>query len=435
MSDNDFLEDDDEQDTAGHYFQSDAQLSEADRKAAKKAGIGKTAGNVIKLDSKINAVIADVDDESCIFVAESTGQVRRVNLVNGAKDHIVRGPAGVFGCLAYAPSGITKGDPVLFAGHWNGSIYSWSVRSRKLIRTYSGHAKDKAVTALGVKAQRPMERNLLISGAKDNKIVIWDIDSGSILQSLTNHTRGVLSLAVGAILDHGREAFRFFSADSLREIRVWRYKASDPASESQQEPTKGATSVAEECTISDAHETSINALHLSTTWSDDKQQVDHLWTASTDKTAKCLEMTYSPGLSKEDDGVGDYKAHKVSQTLQHPSYVRAIAVDTENGLVITGCEDEEIRVWDEETGELVHTYSGHFEPVTDLVVLPRRNEVVSVSFDMTIRRWSLDRNVMRKLKEEAKKKPDAAAQPKKTGPELTAEEEAELAELMDDDDD
>jgi len=416
---------------ADHY--NSAQLSEADRKAAKRASIGKTAGNAIKLDSKINAVIADIDEESYIFVAESTGQVRRVDLVTGAKDHVFRGPPGVFSCLAYAPSEITDGKPTLFAGHWNGSIYSWSVGSRKLIRTYSGHARDKAVTALGVKALRPKGRNLLVSGAKDNKIVVWDIDTGNILHSLTSHTRGVLSLAVGAILNRGQDACRLFSADSLREIRLWQCKVSNAASQAQGVSIKGEISVEEGSTISDAHETSINALCLSTTQSDGKQQVDHLWTASTDKTAKCLEITYFP-QSSEKGGLEEYKGYKTTQTLQHPSYVRAVAVDTDNGLVITGCEDEEVRIWDEETGELVHTYSGHFEPVTDLVVLPRRNEVVSVSFDMTIRRWSLDRNLMRKLKEEAKRKPESAAQPAKPGMELTAEEEAELAELMDDDD-
>ena len=39
------------------------------------------------------------------------------------------------------------------------------------------------------------------------------------------------------------------------------------------------------------------------------------------------------------------------------------------GWLFTACRDEEVRVWDLGTGELVCTYSGHFEEVTGLEVV------------------------------------------------------------------
>lgn len=55
-----------------------------------------------------------------------------------------------------------------------------------------------------------------------------------------------------------------------------------------------------------------------------------LWTASADKTAKCLVR---------DD------AWKPNLTLKHPDFVRDVVVHEQGGWVITACRDEEVRVW------------------------------------------------------------------------------------------
>jgi WD40 repeat protein len=108
------------------------------------------------------------------------------------------------------------------------------------------------------------------------------------------------------------------------------------------------------------------------------------------------------------------------------------------GLVVTACRDEEVRVWDVVSGNCVCVYEGHYEEVTGLARVGR-NSVVSVSIDSTVRRWSLDRNEMInfvKERERAARGEDddddiIAGRGK---PSLTAEEEDELAELMDDSD-
>lgn len=61
----------------GHFFQSDASEAIRARRAAKS---GNTFGNPIKLQSKILAVVADPASSACVYVAESAGCVRRVNL-------------------------------------------------------------------------------------------------------------------------------------------------------------------------------------------------------------------------------------------------------------------------------------------------------------------------------------------------------------------
>jgi len=78
---------------------------------------------------------------------------------------------------------------------------------------------------------------------------------------------------------------------------------------------------------------------------------------------------------------------------------------------------------------LVHTYSGHFEEVTAL--LPVGNIVVSGSIDATIRQWSLDPKDLQ-AKPELKESSQESTTDHANEYMLTAEEETELAELMQD---
>ena len=83
------------------------------------------------------------------------------------------------------------------------------------------------------------------------------------------------------------------------------------------------------------------------------------------------------------------------------------------------------------TGALYHTFSGHFEEVTGLLLLGQT--VVSVSIDATIRKWSLKPEELRKAiadAEEARKGPVEEIQEPTKPSLMTAEEERDLAELM-----
>lgn len=82
------------------------------------------------------------------------------------------------------------------------------------------------------------------------------------------------------------------------------------------------------------------------------------------------------------------------------------------------------------TGELYHTYSGHFEEVTGLLLLDR-STVVSISIDATIRQWSLELATLQAAKAQQEGSTEGAEGDSAHGPLLTEEEERELAALMD----
>lgn len=283
--------------------------------------------------------------------------------------------------------------------------------------------------------------DLLLSGGADGALVLWDAEGGERLQLLrTGHTTGgLLALALlptdsrpdsdqeeqvedtisnsANTKDEGRTLMTIFSAGSDRTIRRFLLSYSKPnAGPSLEEIHPEAPTI--------AHETSVNCL----TFAPDSQ----LWTASADETARCLlpDPTDPPHW-------------KVSATLQHGGYVRAVAVDTEGGLIVTAGRSEEVKVWDAETGELEWSYGGHYDEITGLVVLESRREVVSISVDGTVRRWGLRGEdiaaAKRKAREEEERRErgeegggeeDDAGKGQSAGVGLTEEEERELADLM-----
>jgi WD40 repeat protein len=244
-------------------------------------------------------------------------------------------------------------------------------------------------------------KSVLLSGSQDATIIVWDAATGEKLHILKGHTRGILALAVDPIEYHSqKDAITIFSAGSDREIRRW---------------TIGLSAASEIDATTDvpspiiAHETSIDSLYFDAD--------GDLWTASADKSVKCL----SRARNWDED-----------TKLEHPDFVRDVVVDEEGGWVITVCRDEEVRVWEKGTGKLHHTFSGHFEEVTGLLLLPG-HLVVSVSIDGTVRQWSLKAPDLAKAIQEAEEERLGKIKEEEE-PEmpnlLTEDEEAELAELM-----
>ncbi|EEP81108.1 hypothetical protein UREG_05950 [Uncinocarpus reesii 1704] len=358
-----------------NFFHTTASLEDSRRKAGKS---GNKNGSPIKLPSKILAIAADPFNTDSVFVAESSGVLRVVALETSETTAIYRGPTAPLTSLCFSTDGRT-----VFAGCWDKSIWSWDVKTRKAGRKYVGH--NDFVKA--VLCPNTAGRNLLVSGGADADVLVWDISDGKILHVSQNHCRGIQSLAQDPVVTDDSTSITVFSAGSDRTILCFRIPIN-----------AGSMTVAESIL---EHETSVYKLLF--------DEDGDLWTASADKTAKCLARE---------------NGWKSELSMEHPDFVRDVAVHEAGGWVVTACRDEE-------TGELHHTYSGHFEEVTGLVLLGTK--VVSVSIDATIRQWSLRPEDIRQAKLEASGAAAEDEEPPRGQSMLTADEERELDELLNDD--
>ncbi|KAJ5332504.1 hypothetical protein MYU51_019087 [Penicillium brevicompactum] len=362
-----------------HFFQTSASLDDQERKDAKSQN---TNGNPIRLQGKILAVRADPLNDGAIYVAQSNGSVRRIILATGETAKIFAGPMAPVTSLCVSPDG-----KLLFAGCWDKAIWSWDTATGQQRQKYEGHNDFVRTITSG----RLRGEDLLISGGADAQVLVFNISSGQRLETFKGHARGIQDLA----LDPESEGSQpiVFSAGSDREIRRFDVFGGG-------------------CTTDPLlpHDTSVYKLVF--------DNDGDLWTASADKTTKCLV--------RED-------AWKANLTLDHPDFVKDVVVHETGGWVVTACRDEEVRVWNRSTGALHHTFSGHFEEVTGLVLVG--STVVSVGIDATIRQWSLRPDELQQAVDLAKKSAEEEEEKEAPNAEslLTAEEEAELAELMGDD--
>lgn len=200
------------------------------------------------------------------------------------------------------------------------------------------------------------------------------------------------------------------SASSDPHIRRWRIRKDSHEQLAEIHPEVPG---AERPTIQE-HETSVYKLLF------DGDEAD-LWTASTDGAAKCLSRARH--FTTEDE-------------FAHGSPLRAV-LPTETW-VFTAGRDEDVKVWDKTSGKLHSVLVGHFDEVTDLVLLadPRGVawRVCSVSLDGTVRTWPLEKSELDAVVKEIQEAWDRPKEEEKeTNGGMTAEEEAELAALMEDD--
>ncbi|RBR03697.1 uncharacterized protein FIESC28_11720 [Fusarium coffeatum] len=386
-----------------HFFETDAVQAQRQRKAAKA---GNKNGEPIAMKSKILAVVPDpASPLTSVFIAESAGAVRRINLEISEPKTTYRGPKAPVTCLATGG----QDNQIVFAGSWDKDIWSWDVETGKLGRKFSGHSDFvKTVVCATVSG-----KHVLISGGADKKILVWDIESGKRLHTLQDPTTTMLAvqhIAIDPVLSDTANIV-FASASSDPHIRRWKITLD---SYEQLSESFSDRPDAERLTIQE-HETSIYRLF----YDQSSEDVD-LWTASADGTAKCLARS---------------KNFVADDSFEHGDYVRGVLATDQ--WIVTAGRNEDVKVWDRSSGKLYCTLIGHYEEVTDIIMLqdsdgtPRK--VCSVGIDGTIRTWPLAKSEL----DEVVVKIQKASEPKeeeedKSGNVLTAEEEAELAELMDD---
>lgn len=345
-----------------------------------------------------------------IFIAESAGSVRRVDVDDhDSKPIIYRGPSAPITCVAVGGSQ----DRTVFAGSWDRNVWSWDIETRQPGRKFVGHSDFvKAVTCTKIGG-----KDVLVSGGADKKIMVWDIDTGSrlhVLQDSVTAMLAVQSLAVDPILSSGDEAV-IISAGSDPVVRRWKVRLDGWEQLVDAEP--GTPNVERRSII--VHETGVYKVLF-----DHSGDEADLWTASADGSAKCLSRG---------------KAFTAEDSFEHGDHVRAVAVTDQ--WVITAGRDEDVKIWDRASGKLYCSLQGHYDEVTDLVLLDgghgQEKRLASVSIDGTVRSWPLDKvGIDTAVQEQQKTAINGAGDDQgKEEPEklLTAEEEAELAELLDED--
>jgi WD40 repeat protein len=79
----------------------------------------------------------------------------------------------------------------------------------------------------------------------------------------------------------------------------------------------------------------------------------------------------------------------------HTSSVKAVVISRDGGTIISGSDDNTVRVWDAETGELRHNLEGHLGSVNAVAISRDGSTIVSGSDDNTVRVWDAESGELR----------------------------------------
>ncbi|MGE0009935.1 MAG: WD40 repeat domain-containing protein [Candidatus Babeliales bacterium] len=239
-------------------------------------------------------------------------------------------------------------DGIIISGAWDGTICLWDMEGT-CIGECTGHTGP--VMSVCVSCD-----NNIISGSLDKTVRIWNMN-GNLLKTLRGHKAGVLSVSLS-------QDNKIVSGSEDKTVRIW---SNDGAMIAK---CKGHLSrVLAVCMTND------NKIVSS---SEDGQVL--LWNIEGNRIGICKGFLHRRGFGQAPEWVS------------HCGKVFAIAV-TKGNKIITGSQDDGIKIWDPDGNHVAAIQRGHTDIVKAVAAL-QDTKFVSGSFDGTICIWDMDLNCL-----------------------------------------
>jgi len=227
-----------------------------------------------------------------------------------------------------------------------------------------------------------------VTGARDNTVRLWDLDSGRCLRSLDSQTSGIRGVQSVGLSPDGRVAL---TGGRDHVVRLWDLGTG-------------------RCRhILTGHEGEVTSVALSADGrvglSSDDRGALRLWDLRGGRCRKvlaggeagvrsvALSADGRVALSGGRDGLvrlWDLRGGRVERTLTgHQDDVRSVALSADGRMALSGGEDAVVRLWDLATGDCVRRLTGHTGWVASVAFGPAARAAVTCGGDRTVRLWDV----------------------------------------------
>ncbi len=248
------------------------------------------------------------------------------------------------------------------------------------LRVLEGHTSrvcDVAITP---------DSRTAISAGDDDKVRVWDLDSGKCLRILEGHSNSVRSVA---LTSDGHTAV---SASDDETLRVWNVETGECL-----RILEGHTDWVSEVAMTPDGHTAVSA------GTDNTLRV---WNIGTGECLRTLDghSYWVNGVAFTPDGrtavsasrdntlrVWDITTGDCLRTLDgHSCGVLGVALTPDSHTAVSASADGTLRVWDVASGECLRILEGHSNWVSDVALTPDGHTAISASNDKTLRVWNVE---------------------------------------------
>jgi WD40 repeat protein/Flp pilus assembly protein TadD len=230
----------------------------------------------------------------------------------------------------------------------------------------------------------------LVSAHYDHTVRVWDPATGQALRTYRGHTSPVLCVTFSG---DGR---RLASIEASGTLRIW------CALTGQDFLTiRGNTRWTWCLAFSPDGQRLATGLQDGTVrlWDLTSQQVSRILAGS---WVRIPSLAFSPDGQRiigatpwsvrsatPHGGVWDLVSGKTLHTLEHKNPVRGVAYSPDGRWLATASDDRTAKLWDAQTGKVIHTLSGHTQAVKCVAFSPDSLHVATGSVDGTARIWNV----------------------------------------------
>ena len=275
--------------------------------------------------------------------------------------HTFTGHSGVLSSVnSIAISSIPPSPPdqggiiqILASGHDDKTMRLWDLNTKKLLRSLTGHCQ--AVRAI---AYSPNEE-ILATASDDKTIKLWNANTFQEICTLFGHSHAVKSVAFSS------DGKLLASGSWDKTVKIWDVKTSQ-----------------EICTLS-GHQLQVSAVAFSQIPPDG----GILASASFDRTIRLWEVDRAFECVGELKNLRNYNFSSILSG--HTWAVLTVAFSPDGKILASGSDDNTIKLWEVNTGQLICTLVGHSWSVVAVTFSTDGEMLISGSRDKTVKLWSV----------------------------------------------